>query len=310
MTNFIRIATLFPLISVVLLSCSENKTTDETEELTPKITLQEKEKAVHLLEKNCYSCHTPYQGARLAPPMFKVKDHYIDEFDTEQKFVEAISLFALNPNEENVRMPGAKNKFGLMPKSVFNEADLKLIAKYLFYADMEANFDELSDQPHDTTNYLEVGKEIALNTKSALGKKLFAAIEKSGAQGAVEFCHIEAIPITDSMAVALNTKVKRVSDKPRNPNNLANDMEATFIEEVKELLSKGDEVKPKLQIVNGKKVGYYPILTNGMCLQCHGNTQTQIESITLSKIQTLYPSDLATGYTENQIRGLFVVEMD
>ncbi len=287
----------FSIASVSLVSCSENKTDNDTEDLTPKITLQEKETAVQLLEKNCYSCHTPNQGARLAPPMFKVKDHYIDEFDTEEKFIEAITFFVLNPNEENVRMPGAKNKFGLMPKSVFNEANVKLIAKYLFYADMEADFDEQSSHPNDTSNYLEIGKEIALTTKSALGKQLFAAIEKSGAHGAVEFCNIEAIPITDSMAVALNTKVKRVSDLPRNPNNKANEMESTFIDEVRNTILKGEEVKPKLQIVNGKRVGYYPILTNGMCLQCHGNPETQIESITLSKIQSLYPKDLAIGYS-------------
>jgi cytochrome c551/c552 len=310
MTNFIRIVILFPLISAFLLSCSENKTDNDTEDLTPNITLQEKESAVQLLKKNCYSCHTPNQGARLAPPMFKVKDHYIDEFDTEAKFIEAITFFVLNPNEENVRMPGAKNKFGLMPKSVFNEADVKLIAKYLFYANMEADFDEQSSHPNDTSNYLEIGKEIALTTKSALGKQLFAAIEKSGAHGAVEFCNIEAIPITDSMAVALNTKVKRVSDLPRNPNNKANEMESNFFDEVRNTILKGEEVKPKLQIVNGKRVGYYPILTNGMCLQCHGNPENQIESITLSKIHSLYPKDLATGYSENQIRGLFVVEMD
>lgn len=310
MTNFIRIVILFPIVSAFLVSCSENKTNDNTEEITPKITLQEKETAVQLLEKNCYSCHTPNQGARLAPPMFKVKDHYIDEFDTEEKFIEAITLFALNPNEENVRMPGAKNKFGLMPKSVFNETDVKLIAKYLFYADMEADFDEQSSHPTDTSNYLEIGKEIALTTKSAIGKQLFAAIEKSGAHGAVEFCNIEAIPITDSMALVLNTKVKRVSDLSRNPNNKTNEMEANFIDEVRNAILKGDEVKPKLQIVNGKKVGYYPILTNGMCLQCHGKPETQIESMTLSKIQSLYPNDKAIGYSENQIRGLFVVEMD
>lgn len=57
-------------------------------------------------------------------------------------------------------------------------------------------------------------------------------------------------------------------------------------------------------------IGYYPIETNDMCMKCHGTPEKQITSETLSKIKKLYPTDKAFGYSENEIRGIFVVEMN
>jgi len=55
-------------------------------------------------------------------------------------------------------------------------------------------------------------------------------------------------------------------------------------------------------------VAYYPILTQELCLQCHG-TNTQIQEATATRLNNLYPKDLAKGYAENQVRGIWVVEM-
>jgi hypothetical protein len=175
-----------------------------------------------------------------------------------------------------------------------------------------------SENQKDTTvvdvqpevNYVELGKELAMQTKGNLGKNLGLALSEKGAAGAVEFCNTRAIPITDSMSVVLNTKIKRVSDKPRNPNNQANADELAYIESWKEAKTRGEQVAPLVAERNGKMVGYYPIETNAMCLQCHGTPEKQITTETLSKIKKLYPADKAVGYGENEIRGIFVVEMD
>lgn len=65
-------------------------------------------------------------------------------------------------------------------------------------------------------NYKEVGKQLAIQTKSSLANYLISSISEKGSEGAVEFCNIKAIPITDSMSVVLGAKIKRVSDLPRN----------------------------------------------------------------------------------------------
>jgi hypothetical protein len=147
----------------------------------------------------------------------------------------------------------------------------------------------------------------ALETKGVLGKNLMNAINTQGTEKAIEFCSTKAIVLTDSMGTAFNATLKRVSDKPRNPLNMANDNEAAFINELKEKVSKGEKMTPKFSESDGKITGYFPIETNALCLQCHGSKDLDIKPNVLKKIAQLYPKDQATGYKENQIRGIFVV---
>jgi hypothetical protein len=46
------------------------------------------------------------------------------------------------------------------------------------------------------------------------------------------------------------------------------------------------------------------IPTGALCLQCHGSNMSPEVSARLAE---LYPGDKATGYTEGDIRGAFVV---
>jgi len=149
-----------------------------------------------------------------------------------------------------------------------------------------------------------------MNTKAVLGKNLIVAIKNKGAEEAVAFCNTRAFNIVDSAGVALNTKIRRVSDFPRNAGNIANSTELNYIHNGKKAIVNGEKIKPLVQEIDGKMVGYYPILTNDMCMQCHGNTTTQIQPETFDKIKDLYPNDKATGYSSNELRGIWVIEMD
>jgi hypothetical protein len=160
------------------------------------------------------------------------------------------------------------------------------------------------------TDYTAIGKKIATEAQSALAKNLAEAINKGGTEYAVEFCNSHANPITDSMSIVLKAGIKRVSDKNRNPANKANENELAQIEFLKNNQAKGIPPQPKLIELNGKIVGYYPIVTNTLCMQCHGKKQTEISVKTLRKIHKLYPTDEATGYGINEIRGLWVVTMN
>ena len=51
-------------------------------------------------------------------------------------------------------------------------------------------------------------------------------------------------------------------------------------------------------------------MTNIMCLQCHGKPDKDILPNTLTKIGSLYPEDKAIGYGVDELRGIWVVEMD
>lgn len=87
-----------------------------------------------LMIAQCYTCHNT-QGTdnMLAPPMQRVKDHYLDEGTTEEEFVQAFVEWCKNPNEEDSRMPGARRNFGLMPKPATSEEDVATIARYIFH---------------------------------------------------------------------------------------------------------------------------------------------------------------------------------
>ena len=174
----------------------------------------------------------------------------------------------------------------------------------------EQTADVAEEQPADVATYLELGRQHVMAAQAVLGKNLINAIQTSGPEGALAFCNLEAYPLTDSMATHLGVHIKRVTDKPRNPGNLANKDEMKYITTAKESLSQGEEIKPIIQRGEGQLKGYYPILTNQMCLQCHGKPDKDITPATLGKIKELYPEDKATGYSENELRGIWVVTMD
>jgi len=277
----------------------------------------------NLLESNCFTCHSPKgaHDARIAPPMVAIKKHYIDDKTTLGAFSEELIAFVKNPSQENAKLKGAVEKFGVMPKMEFSEDDLRDIAAYIYEKELESPdwFEDHYQQEKKRhreqrrmgqINYLEEGKSIAMQTKAQLGKNLMAAVKERGAGGAVEFCNTRAIHLTDSMAIELSAKVKRVSDQPRNPNNQASQEELTYISSTKELLAQGLDPQPQLTDIGKTMVGYYPITTNQMCLKCHGQPTKQINPETLAVIDELYPEDKAKGYGENELRGIWVVEME
>ena len=166
-----------------------------------------------------------------------------------------------------------------------------------------------TDNKKDLTP-LEQGLNFAMQTQKVLAENLMNEINTQGTVHAFTFCSAKAVTLTDSMALALNIQIKRVSDKPRNPNNKANKQESAYITKSKEFMAKGEKIKPEMTETNGKMVGYYPIMTNQICMQCHGNQDTEVLSETLLQINKLYPNDKGIDYKINELRGIWVVEMN
>lgn len=319
MRNIIAKVIFISVLTALFFSCESSTSTNNNDaaEVLPK----ELAKGLELLESNCFACHSPKGSIenRVAPPMIAIKRHYIGKTTSKEEFTNDLLSFLNNPNEETSKMPGAVNKFGLMPKMGFSESDIKSIANYMYEADLEKpdwfekHYQEESKkhvQSNDEIPPIEQGKKLAVQTKGVLGKNLLNAINTKGTEGALAFCSTKAIHLTDSMATELNAHIKRVSDKNRNPNNAANETELSYILNAKELLAAGNEIKPQLTKHENKYIGYYPIMTNQMCMQCHGEVETQIKSNTLAKIKDIYPNDKAFNYKENELRGIWVVEFE
>ncbi len=159
-------------------------------------------------------------------------------------------------------------------------------------------------------DYKTIGLKYALNTKAVLGRNLTGQLKKNGAVAALSFCNERAYHLTDSMANVQKVKIKRVSDKHRNPKNKANNKELEYIKQFKEALAKGESISPIFDKKDGKVHFYAPIITNDMCLKCHGTPNKQIKTKTLKKIKELYPEDNATGYGAGQVRGIWSIVFD
>lgn len=158
--------------------------------------------------------------------------------------------------------------------------------------------------------YSDIGFKYATTTKQTLGKNLTGAIMEGGTEHALTFCNVQAMPLTDSMSQVHNATITRVSDKPRNPNNVANAKELEQIQHYKALVAEGKtgkEIQPNVEIKGDKVHFYYPILTNEMCLQCHGVKNDVIKPETLAMLSELYPEDKATGYQDNEVRGIWSI---
>ncbi|MCF6307911.1 MAG: DUF3365 domain-containing protein [Flavobacteriaceae bacterium] len=156
-------------------------------------------------------------------------------------------------------------------------------------------------------SYAQIGLDMAFSTKAQLGKNLMGTMKKKGTKEALKFCNVRAIPLTDSMATVHRARIKRVSDKTRNPNNKANETELKNIETFKNALANGEEIAPILETKNDSVYFYYPIVTNGMCLKCHGSKDSIDEEV-LASLNTLYPTDTALDYSENQVRGIWSIQ--
>ena len=135
-------------------------------------------------------------------------------------------------------------------------------------------------------------------------------IQKKGTLAAVEFCNVKAYPLTDSMSVVYNANIKRVSDKPRNPENQANSKELQHINTFKKVISDKQEPKAILEETDGEVTFYYPITTNSMCLQCHGTPNKELDMEAYKTIKALYPKDMAIGYDVNEVRGIWRVNFN
>ena len=315
----------FCFVLSAICSCnqlSKNQEVNNSKEVTTTLNTNNLTNGFKLLEQNCFSCHSPNASldSRIAPPMEAIKRHYINLNTTEEGFVRDLAAFINDPKIENSKMPGAIKKFGLMPKMDFSEEQLRDIATYIYNTELEKpewfekHYQEerkkhLTNSDENKTP-LEIGKSIAMQTKSVLGKNLLSALNSKGTEDALSFCSEKAILLTDSMSIALNAKIKRVSDKNRNPENSANAQELAYIESVKNLIAKNLPVKSMLTSTNDKHTVYAPIITNQMCMQCHGKPKADIQENVLSKIKSIYPSDKAIGYKIDELRGIWVVEID
>lgn len=319
------------IISLSFLACDKNEKKDfyQSKDSVKKEVSISSAEAKKIMENKCYLCHNPTASEknRIGPPMAAIKARYLKDATSKEGFVENIWHFVEKPTKEKAKLKGAVKRFGVMPYQKYNEAEIKAIASYMYdykidepswfkahwgekhggdYNQQGEEFSSVNTQK----SIEEIGLSYANSSKAQLGKNLMGAIQQQGVLYALEFCNVQAMPITDSMAKVHQTKIARVSNKNRNPTNKANAEEARYISLFQGLINKGEEPQPIVVSENEKNHFYYPIVTNDMCLKCHGNLGQEVEEKTYEKILELYPNDKAIGYNVNEVRGIWSIEFE
>ncbi len=160
----------------------------------------------------------------------------------------------------------------------------------------------------EIANYSEIlkkGNETSSLAQSVLLTNVGQAIQTGGPVYAVEFCNLKASVIIDSLNIARNCIISRISAKNRNPENGLQ----TESEQILWSIFENGTLNDTIIFENHKLIYYKPIKTGlPVCLQCHGEIGSDIDGVTAEKLKNLYPSDLATGYKLNDFRGLWKIE--
>lgn len=147
--------------------------------------------------------------------------------------------------------------------------------------------------------YLKRGDQLVAVTFDTLRNSLLAAIREQGFADAVKFCNERAYPLTASYATD-GIILKRTSARYRNPANQPDSLEQTILEAFQT-----DGSHTKLIHTPGEVHYIKPIVTQAMCLNCHGSPNTDIKPETQAALQKTYPQDKATGYAESELRGIW-----
>lgn len=162
----------------------------------------------------------------------------------------------------------------------------------------------------DTAKLKEASSSIFSELQADLQKRLKESIEKGGIVSAIETCKTASPEIEAEFSKKYNVKIKRVSEKNRNPEHSPDAWEKTIFTEWNKAIAAGNS--PFIATFSDSKVFrlMQPIkINNALCLQCHGTVES-IKPDVLKKIQDLYPEDKATGYQLEELRGAFTIQWE
>ncbi|MBL8898612.1 MAG: DUF3365 domain-containing protein [Planctomycetes bacterium] len=148
-------------------------------------------------------------------------------------------------------------------------------------------------------------RERALAARDALKSRLLAelgaAMERSGAAGAIEVCRQRAPILAEEVAKQHGVRIGRTSEKLRQPQNASPEWALAAVR-----AKRGSEVD--FRGPDGALGLLDPLRIAPLCLFCHG-AEEQIDPLVRAKLRERYPEDRATGYALEQLRGHVWVEV-
>ncbi|SNR71322.1 Tll0287-like domain-containing protein [Lutibacter flavus] len=156
--------------------------------------------------------------------------------------------------------------------------------------------------------YISKGKEIAEASFNELSSQLMSQMKEGGPAQAVPFCKENATVILGELSNKYDATIKRSSDLLRSCKIEPTERELEIIYRYQKLISEEKELEPIVEIdLDNKKHFYAPIKIKANCLVCHGKLNETLSVQTDSIIKSIYPFDIATGYSEGDLRGVWSI---
>lgn len=173
----------------------------------------------------------------------------------------------------------------------------------------ESQTNDLHHVSVDTSAVIIKGTTITGAVFQTLSTNLQNALADSGVSGALKFCNVEAMPLTDSLSQNYGVTVRRASHRPRNSCNRVDSLEMASIKTYLEHIETSEELKPIVNASEYRIIYHAPIRIAGqLCMNCHGTPRTDITAGDMEIINKLYPEDEATGFSIGDLRGIWVIE--
>jgi len=161
----------------------------------------------------------------------------------------------------------------------------------------------------DHKAYKMKGMLIAKNTFKIFKSKIEKVGSQKGLPAVVEFCHENAMKLTDSLGKVHQVEIKRTSHKLRNPENKPDADEQAVIENYLRLQEEHKFMDPVVTTDGEGYVHFYaPIKIKEKCLQCHGQPGKDIPEDVYKIIKAKYPKDQATGFKLGELRGIWDIK--
>lgn len=153
-----------------------------------------------------------------------------------------------------------------------------------------------------------MGLAILQETEQTFQQSLMKAVQEQGTEGAISFCNLNAYSLVRGYQDSLGVEIKRVTDRPRNPADTLSAFEKEIFEAYEfapEMATAQLQELDENTLILTKPI----IISNGVCLNCHGKTGSEISEATYRQIQSLYPQDQAVNYKIGDLRGMWSVRI-
>jgi len=160
------------------------------------------------------------------------------------------------------------------------------------------------DQSSEPT--LAMAQEITGASFAALSSRLGAHMKSGGVAEAIDYCSLQALPLTDSLSAHYGVSIKRTALRLRNPKNAPTPEELAMLDKYEQMILDGNQPEPVLtRNAQGEWRYFQPILLMPLCSKCHGDVDSQIAPADLDLIRAAYPADEAVNFKEGDLRGMW-----